>query len=159
MPELPTRLVGQTVKVEMLLPVRRRPAAYRNDKFHIRREAILEALGLPDKIPVGLTGEWRDVRVRTGRWLPRMGDDHPCKKESGEVVLPRVVLAAEGVANRVRVECPECRAVVRFCALQQHVGSVVCRKGAELAAVAMAVVALEEVLARRRAGVPFNEET
>lgn len=116
----------------------RRPRAHHNAAYHIRREAINEALGLPAKIPLGFAKEYTLVTVRTGHWLPRWGTPRP--GETGTVVLPRVRVVARGVANRVQAECPHCGAWVRVCGLQQHVGSKVCKAGeAERAKAAAAV--------------------
>ncbi len=98
-----------------------------NDRFHIRRENMLLALGLPATIPVGRTGEWADVAVRTGHWHPGMGNPPPWR-EADILVLPKVRLLPRGVANRIRVLCPCCRAKwVRFSVLQQHAGTEACR--------------------------------
>lgn len=107
---------------------------YRNEDYVIRRENMLAALGLPTKIPVGQTQEWYNVEVRTGRYVPRgQFASHLGKISEGDttVVLPYVYLAPYGVANRIRVMCPECCREMRFSVLAQHVGSMACKRQVE----------------------------
>ena len=99
---------------------KRRPA-FHNDQFHIRRRDLLQALGYKaefgdHRIPPGETGEWKMVKVTSGYKRDQM------------VLLPRVVLKPHGTANRLRAECPQCGKEMRFCGLQQHVGSKTCIK-------------------------------
>lgn len=108
--------------------------AWNNAIYHIRRDNLLLALGLPDRIPVGQTGEWNNVEVVTGSWREKQTDsygviiDRPPHIPRTTVVLPKVFLVARGVANRIQVACPECGKIMRFCGLQQHVGSPTCKR-------------------------------
>lgn len=111
--------------------------SYRNDDYTIRRSNLFRALNLPDKIPVGQVGEWKDVRVVVGwydeEYTQKLRAREDCPQhlrdyEPKTIVLPFVRLVAKGVANRVQVQCPMCRTWMRFCALQQHTGSKTCRE-------------------------------
>jgi hypothetical protein len=97
-------------------------------KYHIRREAILAALGLKATIPVGFTAEYENVRVTTGPWSQAWGPCPEHRTPNGFVVLPQVRVVARGVANRVQATCPKCGKWMRFCGLQQHVDTKVCRR-------------------------------
>jgi hypothetical protein len=102
--------------------------SHRNPMYHIRRENMLKALGLPERIPLGETMTWENVKVVTGDWCEKWGEDHPARMNSGEVVLPFVQLVEKGVANRIQVKCPEYGQMMRFSGLQQHVGSKTCEQ-------------------------------
>jgi hypothetical protein len=84
--------------------------------------AALVKLGVnvkAEKIPVGVTGEWTNVEVETG---------YPWADRQFSIILPKVTLAARGVANRVRVICPCCfTAEVRFGGLAQHAQTARCQ--------------------------------
>ena len=85
-----------------------------NARYRIRRRDMLAALGLSEKIPLGMTFERHNVKVTAGRDGKEM------------LLLPYVYVAPDGVANRVRVACPICEAEVRFSVLQQHAESKRC---------------------------------
>lgn len=96
---------------------------YSNPHYRINRRLLLKALGFnPEfsdhKLPIGKAGEWKDVYVQ--RYFGEPG--------STTIYLPRVILKPSGVANRLHAECPECKKVMRFSGLQQHVDSMKCRE-------------------------------
>lgn len=98
-----------------------------NRLYHIRRENMLSALGLPDKIPVGRTDNWSCVRVRTGYWRPS-AISQPAELDDTNSIVLDVRLMPNGVANRIQVRCPKCETWMRFCGLQQHVDTKKCVK-------------------------------
>lgn len=99
-----------------------------NRAYQIRRHALLDVLNLPTRIPVGQTGEWTDVEVPLG-YVPFHHHQYEhWLRTAPRVVLPKVRLLPRGVANRLQVLCPCCRATwVRFSVLHQHAGSEACR--------------------------------
>lgn len=103
-----------------------KPRAFSNDAFHIRRSAILYSLRLPQRIPLGFEAEYHDVIVVTGHWDDAWGPRPAHHLPKATTILPHVRVVAKGVANRIQVTCPACGRWMRFCALQQHVGSKVC---------------------------------
>lgn len=95
-----------------------------NRNYYITRRAMYKALGLPDRIPLGMSGRWENVEVEADDWRypPLAGVPHSM------LTLPVVTLAPKGVANRIRVLCPVCRKVtVRFSCLKQHVHTGTCK--------------------------------
>jgi len=99
-----------------------------NRDYSIRRENMLAALGLPEKIPVGKAGKWVNLKVVTGPFVYDGKPLTPVQTKWKTVTLPNVYLRDRGVACRIKVECPECRKVMRFCGLQQHVGTRTCQR-------------------------------
>lgn len=104
-----------------------KPRAFRNDAFHIRRSHMLHSLGLSQRIPLGFEAEYHDVIVVTGSWDDAW-PNRPAHCLRSTIILPHVRVMPHGVANRIQVACPACGKWMRFCALQQHVGSKVCIK-------------------------------
>lgn len=98
-----------------------------NHNYHIRRSNMLRALGLPSKIPVGFAQYYRNVEVVTGEWDEKWGPRPEGFTPCGTIILPFVQVVEKGVANRIQVECPKCRKLMRFCALQQHVDTETCK--------------------------------
>jgi len=110
-----------------------------NRAYEIRRENMLTALreagifvGMGNKLPVGESAGEQEVRVRIGCWLPRWGENHPSHAHSFYIRLT-VRVTPSGVANRIQAKCPECGRWMRFSGLQQHVGTLTCRKAADRA--------------------------
>jgi phage FluMu protein Com len=99
-----------------------------NQAYHIRRSNMLKALGLGTKIPVGFAQCYRNVEVVTG---PFHYDESqpltPIQTSWKKIILPYVQVVEKGVANRIQVECPKCKTMMRFCALQQHVDTETCK--------------------------------
>lgn len=111
-----------------------------NPAYHLDRRVLMTTLGLPLDVPKGKTGEWENVEVRPG---------YPWGAKQFSIILPKVRLMAEGVANRVQVLCPCCFSTwVRACALQQHAGTRKCEEANRAR-----LVALDE---ERRAALPMT---
>jgi hypothetical protein len=97
-----------------------------NATYTIRRSNLLRALNLSDKIPVGLARTWENVEVVTGDWDDSWSN-RPEHHPRTTIILPLVRLEPKGIAKRLQVACPKCGAMMRFCGLQQHVDTAICK--------------------------------
>lgn len=105
-----------------------------NRAYTLRRENVLDAIreagwfvDMGKDLPRGGSAGEGELRVLTGDWVPRWGPV-PYNREPSPIIRLTFRVLSSGVANRIQAKCPECGKWMRFCGLQQHVGTRTCRK-------------------------------